>query len=264
MMRAMTEEPRFADRLAAVAALTLCSPTAEAVEIVGVAAGRKLNADAARQDFYDVFCIPQSGRYVPPYVHVLRRAQQQGEYWHFPPPRHDGGDEFLPWYQMAGFDPQRLDVSPLLRGPLRPLDHIGFILAYLAGLAAAWETDPAAREVAAGFVTEILGHWADLYVDLLGQGQGDYVPLVAEALAEALADVRAVFALPVVERRRNVAKGHVWEGTGNPLRTGDGGFTGIGAAARDETVPQTGEPAAARQGLPSCRDIKGTPHGGAE
>ena len=187
-------EPRLTERLAAAAALTLCSPTAETVKILGAAAGRKLNAEEAQQNFYDVFCIPQSGRYVPPYAHVLRQAQQQGEYWHFPPPRHDGGDEMASWYRIVGFDPRDLDVNPLFQGPLRPLDHIGFILAYLARLAAARETDPAAQEVAAGFVAKMLGPWADLYVTLLGQAQSDYAPLVAHALADALADVRAAFA----------------------------------------------------------------------
>jgi len=196
-------EPRLTERLAAAAALTLCSPTAETVEILGAAAGRKLNADEARQNFYDVFCIPQSGRYVPPYAHVLRQAQQQGEYWHFPPPRHDGGDEAASWYRIVGFDPQNLDVSPLFQGPLRPLDHIGFILAYLARLAAACEADPAAQEVAVSFVAEMLGLWADRYVMLLGQAQGDYAPLVAHAVADALTDVRTVFSTPQGSHHRN-------------------------------------------------------------
>lgn len=202
-------EPRLAERLSAAAALTLCSPTTETLEILGAASGRELNAGAARQDFYDVFCVPQSGRYVPPYVHVLRRAQRQGEYWRFPPPRHDGGDEFLPWYRMAGFDPQQLDVDPLLQGPIRPLDHIGFILAYLAALAAAWGNDPAAREVAESFAAEFLGRWAEaeLYVNLLGQVRSGYVPLVAEALAEALVDLRTVFASPPEAFEHTVVEG---------------------------------------------------------
>ena len=102
----------------------------------------ELNGDQARQDFYDVLCVPQSGRYIPPYAHVLACGKvRNGDWWHFPPARFDGGDSLAGWYAVIGFDPMTIEADPMLRGPHRPLDQVGFVLAYLAALSANGETD---------------------------------------------------------------------------------------------------------------------------
>lgn len=114
-------EPELPQLLAAGAALLLRPPQAVALTALCESRGIELDPVRARQDFYDALCVPQSGRYIPPYAHVLAQARvRDGGWWYFPPPRFDGGDVLAPWYQAVGFDPMQLDVDPMVKGPHRP------------------------------------------------------------------------------------------------------------------------------------------------
>jgi len=190
--------------LAAAAALLLRPPRASTLAALSESSGIELDPAQARQDFYDALCVPQSGRYIPPYAHVLAQGRvRDGDWWHFPPPRFDGGDALAPWYDAVGFDPMRLDADPMVKGPHRPLDNVGVILAYLAGLVASRETGKTdgatADAIIAGFLTEHVGAWLDRFCDLLGGSGSPYLDAVASAVLEAVLMTRADFPAPVVE-----------------------------------------------------------------
>ncbi len=188
-------EPELPQILAAAAALLLRPPDAAVLRALAQATGVELDAHQARQDFYDVLCVPQSGRYIPPYVHVLACGKvRNGDWWHFPPARFDGGDSLAQWYAVIGFDPMALEADPMLRGPHRPLDQVGFVLAYLAALSANGETDTSSGvesdSLVGMFVAEHLNVWPDRFCNLLGGTQSRYLHAVAEAVAEAVQTAR--------------------------------------------------------------------------
>ena len=202
-------DPGLSRVLAAGAALLLRPPDATTLAALAESSGVNLDPGQARQDFYDVLCVPQSGRYVPPYAHVLSRGRMRNvDWWHFPPPRFDGGDSLAPWYDAVGFDPTQLDVDPLLKGPHRPLDHAGFILASLAGLAASGETGQTDRTTAdpiiAAFVAAHVGSWLERFCTLLYASGSPYLAAVAEAIEEAASSARSRY-LPAESNAAAVA-----------------------------------------------------------
>ena len=198
-------EPELSLLLAAAAALLLRPPDSAELAALAETSGIDLDPDQARQDFYDVLCVPQSGRYVPPYAHALAKGTvRDGNWWHFPQPRYDGGDALAPWYTAIGFEPTRLDVDPMLRGPHRPLDQVGFMLAYLAALSDIGERDPSSREavdsLGVGFLEQNVGVWLDRFCNLLGGAGSSYLEAVAEAVDEAVNVARERYPAPVDER----------------------------------------------------------------
>ncbi len=178
-------------RAAAAARLLLVPPDPALLAALAPLADAPLDAERARQDFYDFLCVPQSGCYIPAYAHVLARGEWNGEYWHFPPPRYDGGDALRRWYEAAGFDPATLDADPLIAGANRPLDQAGFVLAFLAGLLEQARAEPAGAVVVQEFVAEHLGPWVDLLAELLAVSGSPYIALLGGGLHELVAELRA-------------------------------------------------------------------------
>jgi hypothetical protein len=162
------------------------------------ATGTRLDLAHARQDYYDYFCIPQSGCFIPPYAHVLTRSQDIEDFWHFPAPRHDGGDALLPWYDVAGFDPIKSALDPLLEGTTLPLDHIGFILAFLANLIDVAD-GPSDRDIVTEFLVEHVLPWTRLLPSLLLKADSPYVVGLGSALREWTDVVQAVYAVGSVQ-----------------------------------------------------------------
>lgn len=185
-------EPDLAQMLAAAAALVLQPPEPKTLAALAESDGISVDLDRARQDFYDVLCIPLSGRYIPPYAHVLQQgvAKDNGQWWHFPPPRFDGGDQLASWYDAVGFDPRQLEADVMLRGPHRPLDNAGYILAYVAGLVASagkpTEHQDDTEAVIATFVGEHIGPWIDRFCELLADSESVYLAAVSQAVSEAV------------------------------------------------------------------------------
>jgi hypothetical protein len=197
-------EPELAQMLAAAAALLLRPPDARTMAALTECTRGALDPTQAKQDFYDVLCVPQSGRYIPPYAHVLAQGRvRDGDWWHFPPPRFNGGDALALWYEAVSFDPMGLDADPMLQGPHRPLDNVGFILAYLAGLVASRDTGKTDRGTAdaiiAAFLAEHVAVWLDRFCDLLGGSGSPYLDAVAEAVQEAVQATRASCPAPIPE-----------------------------------------------------------------
>ncbi len=180
-------------RAAAAARMLLAPPDPALLAALAPVADGPLDLERARQDFYDYLCVPQSGCYLPPYAHVLARGEGHGEYWHFPPPHFDGGDAMRFWYDAAGFDPAALDADPLIAGANRPLDHAGFVLAFLAVLLKEAADEPVAPALVRDFVEDGLGPWADLLAELLGLSESPYLVLLGAGLRELLDDLRAEF-----------------------------------------------------------------------
>jgi len=185
--------------LAASAALVLQPPTSEILAALTESEGVVVELDHARQDFYDALCVPRSGCYIPPYAHVLTagRVKKVGndELWNFPPPRYDGGDSLAPWYDAVSFDPLQLAIDPMLRGPHRPLDHIGFILAYAAGLAATYAAQPSEESgdsgtILAAFIAQHLQVWPERFCKLLSGEKSVYLRAVAQAVREGVDSLR--------------------------------------------------------------------------
>lgn len=180
----------LASRAAAAAHLLLVPPDQATLAALAPAAEEVLDGEAARQDFYDYLCVPQSGCYIPLYAHVLARGEWSGEYWHFPPPRFDGGDALRIWYDAAGFDPAALPADPLLGGENRPLDHAGTVLAFLAGLIEQAHATPEHADVVRDFVVEHVDGWADLFAELLMAAASPYIALLGSGLHEFLVELR--------------------------------------------------------------------------
>ena len=184
-------DPDLSRMLAAAAALVLRPPDTSALAALAESGGIHLDAAQAKQDFYDVLCVPQSGRYIPPYAHVLAQGRvRDGDWWYFPPPRFDGGDALKPWYEAVGFDPLQLAVDPMLKGPHRPMDNVGFLLAYLAGLLASRDMGIVdigdADAIVASFMSQFMGSWIDRFCDLLEGSASPYLEAVAEAVRESI------------------------------------------------------------------------------
>jgi len=78
---------------------------------------------ALRQEYYDLFAVPVSGRYLPPFESAQRENRLWGPLTH----------EVQALYQGAGFRPDELAISPCWNEMTLP-DHIGFELAFVSGL----------------------------------------------------------------------------------------------------------------------------------
>ena len=197
-------DPGVAEQLRAAAALLLQPPDERILNVLQATSGERLDPGVARQDFYDVLCIPQSGRYLPPYRHVVLHARDMKDYWYFPPPRYTGGDGLIPWYDTIGFNVSQLNVDVLLAGPNRPLDHLGYILAFLSAVALSSDENAELSELGSAFADEFLGEWPRLYVSLLARADSVYLHLVADALNEALDRVKEYFPPPAIKNAEDM------------------------------------------------------------
>ncbi|MFO7802931.1 MAG: molecular chaperone TorD family protein [Desulfovermiculus sp.] len=110
-----------------------------------------------RDDYLDLFLSSSSGRYKAPYGAVWLEGRFNGT----------TTSQVGEIYTQAGFDPSLVSVSEHWLNPFMP-DHIGFELAFLAGLLYSarekGETDPdEARELVAtayGFAEQPMSLWA--------------------------------------------------------------------------------------------------------
>lgn len=167
------------------------------LQVAGAARDRPLAA--LRQSFYDRFCLPQSGLYIPPFEHVFRRGEQRDDRWHFPPARFGGAGAVEAVYARLGFRHTLLDSDPILRAPHLPGDHLGFMLAFVGGVLESAEQNPTVKHDLAAcldeFVATHLDGWVDAYCGLLQQSDPDgYPAAVAGAVVEALAEIRRAVA----------------------------------------------------------------------
>jgi TorA maturation chaperone TorD len=132
--------PRFeVGMLDALAALYLRLPTA--ATLLAVAERPELEVEGDRieavvADYHELFLVPVSGRYLPPFESAQRQRSLRGRLAH----------EVAASYDEAGFDVGRLVVDEAW-GPRPACDHVGCELAFVAALEAqASDAEPAAAE----------------------------------------------------------------------------------------------------------------------
>ncbi len=76
-----------------------------------------------RQEYYDLFTVPVSGRYLPPFESAQRESRLWGPLTH----------EVQAFYEETGFRTELLSISPCWN-EMTILDHVGFELAFVGGL----------------------------------------------------------------------------------------------------------------------------------
>lgn len=83
-------------------------------------------------DYDDLFLVPVSGRYLPPFESAQRTQRLRGPLTH----------QVVDLYQAAGFEPNMLDIDIMWKNLNMP-DHIGIELAFFSALLATHENAPA-------------------------------------------------------------------------------------------------------------------------
>ncbi|TCS82454.1 TorD/DmsD family molecular chaperone [Tepidibacillus fermentans] len=82
-----------------------------------------LKIEEIQQDFYDLFFVPTSGRYLPAVESIVLYNKLWGE----------TEVELAKRYEQTKFIPEQLDIFPSIR-QLRMSDHLGYELGYMAYL----------------------------------------------------------------------------------------------------------------------------------
>lgn len=125
------------------------------------------------QEFYDLFFIPVSGKYVPPFESALRnyRPMEKKPYGQL------YGIDALhvqSCYDAVGFDPWKLKMF----GPLKQIrfpDHIGYELAFMAVLCASEHRSRGNKE--------IVDQWQGLQYEFLADHLGKWIENFSAAVA---------------------------------------------------------------------------------
>jgi len=127
-----------------------------------------------RQEYYDRFFVPASGRYVPPFESaVAGRTVDQGKTT-FGSLMGPESHEVAAAYDAVGFDPWELALYAPLRS-IRLPDHVGFELAFMAYQQ---------------FLERHLSRWMSDYAALTaGCGSGFYAGVASAAAAWVQADL---------------------------------------------------------------------------
>jgi TorA maturation chaperone TorD len=110
----------------AAAALLLKRPTAGRAKSAAALLGYEppeAELELALRDWNDLFFVPSSGRYLPPFESAFREKRLGGVL----------AADALAAYQTSGFDPALLDMDPLWRTGWQP-DHLGVELAFVCAL----------------------------------------------------------------------------------------------------------------------------------
>lgn len=129
-----------------------------------------------RQEYYDIFFVPVSGRFIPPFESTIHRALRPtnqkakfGDFW---------GDKTMDvaaLFEKMQFHPEQLPVFEPLR-QLNIPDHVGFELSFMAYLCHLEETRSKKgmgveniRRLETEFLDQHLNCWLPQFVDDLSQ-----------------------------------------------------------------------------------------------
>ncbi len=150
---------------------------------------------ALKQEYYDLFFVPVSGRFVPPFESaVISASREEGEKTKFGSFWGLETAKVSDFYAHAEFRPEQLTVFEPLRQINLP-DHIGFELAFMAYLCR-WQARLESRGSAtteiqaaqASFLTRHLNRWLPLFAGDLGQTrQSGYYPYFTKIAQELCA-----------------------------------------------------------------------------
>ena len=111
--------------------------------------------ELALTDWNEIFFVPASGRYQPPFESAFREKRLAGK----------AAVLALACYEQAGFDPLALELDPLWRARPAP-DNLGLELAFVSALlrqSAARPESPGLAAAARHFHTARLAPWAGEY-----------------------------------------------------------------------------------------------------
>jgi TorA maturation chaperone TorD len=143
----------------AAAALLLKRPEPDLIRQAAALFGRTWDKGErllAEEDWRDLFFVPTSGRYLPPFESAFREKRLGGLL----------AASVLADYQTAGFEPCALAVDPLWLAVPGP-DHLGVELAFVSALKSGAARDPEAAPglmaSAARFHAAHLAPWAGDY-----------------------------------------------------------------------------------------------------
>jgi len=157
--------------------------------------GLRDSLDAITQEYYDLFFVPSSARYVPPF----ESAAISKVLW---------GRETIhcaECYKAVSFDPFGLDIFPPLKEQGVP-DHIGLQLAFSAFLTkmdAESKASPESalwRNLELQFLQEHLLNWVPSYAEALKKRSDTFYSALTAALADFLA--MDALALQHIQRKR--------------------------------------------------------------
>ncbi|MEJ2707461.1 MAG: molecular chaperone TorD family protein [Anaerolineales bacterium] len=144
---------------------------------------RNDNLEILRQEYADLFFVPVSGRYLPPFESVQRKKRLWGPVTH----------KVAEIYQACHFKLQEVPASPLWQAQFVP-DHIGYELAFVEALLQSRKAAPSSEacreldETVQQFWRRHLSPWITSYGRELANkaqtGLYRYLGLLTEALGK--------------------------------------------------------------------------------
>ncbi len=128
--------------------------------------------DDLSQEYYDLFFVPSSGTYIPPFESTLKNYNPKKKK---PYGRLFDKEalEVQAYYEAVGFVPWELDIFPPLKSIKFP-DHIGYELAFMSLLCA--------NERACGENGDKAAQWRNLQHQFLSEHLGKWIGNFARAL----------------------------------------------------------------------------------
>lgn len=195
-----------------LASCFLQEPDAELLKLAGEVLGCLLNdmplpsqgIEDLRQEYYDRFFVPMSGRYVPPYESAVRGRTDTGRRMRYGSLMGPNSHSVMAAYDAVRFDPWQLSMYEPLKG-IRIPDHMGLELAFMALMAksearARAEETPAEAERAERwlrlqrqFLEEHLNCWSGDFAALVaGAGPGFYPDVCRAVAAWVQADLSGI------------------------------------------------------------------------
>jgi TorA maturation chaperone TorD len=87
--------------------------------------------ETLRQEYFDLFCVPVSGRYLPPFESVQREKRLWGPLT----------QKVAELYRACNFALLNMQTSPLWQAQFMP-DHIGYELAFVEAMLKSRQADP--------------------------------------------------------------------------------------------------------------------------
>lgn len=184
-----------ADILASLREWAQASSDQEGIALLDEISANDPSTESLKQEYYDLFFVPVSGRFVPPYESAITAAfRREGKKTKFGSFCGSETVEVSNLYERAEFHPEKLIVFEPLSQINLP-DHLGFelsFMAYLCRLEGEQEnlglSTSGIRHLQASFLTRHLNRWLSLFIEDLNRveqsGYYHYFARIAQALCE--------------------------------------------------------------------------------
>lgn len=170
------------------ASLMLAPLDEKQAQLISRATGRETDVESLNKTFENLFRLPGSAQYVPPYEHVLNAADEKNGRFSFGRITPEEALAVQTEFDRRGFDWRKYVADMPSVAGLTTADHIGLILLYISGLA---DEEPASAETQR-FVQARLPA-IDRLEKILAAGGTPYEEALAAALHEARAAAESFF-----------------------------------------------------------------------